>query len=190
MSPVYEATTFENLSASLFFNSVCVRLVAVYWPPGTKPGLFLTEFSAYLEQLVNRTGKLVILGDYNIHLDDSLNPFSQNFLSTINSFGIVQHVCDTTRESNQPNLLKVTWGYDWTGTTWKVAGDDFGENRPMLETRHPDFYELLGWKPLLFAKLGFKKNRSQTGFDVFFALGHYPTTKLEFDPSPHLRIGS
>ena len=99
VAPVFEATTFEHLSVSLFFNSVCIRLVIIYRPPSTNAGLFLSEFATYVEQLAITTGKLLIVGDFNIHLDSPSCPFSEKFLSTITSFGLCQHVRDPTHVS-------------------------------------------------------------------------------------------
>ena len=139
MSPVFEATTFEHLSASLFFNSVCVRLVVVYRPPSTKPSLFLTEFSAYLEQLVIMTGKLLIVGDFNIHLDDSSNLFSQKFLSTIKSFGLEQHVSDPTHVSGHVLDLVLSRPADRTIADCFVSGlvSDHFVVRCLIRTHRP-----------------------------------------------------
>jgi hypothetical protein len=41
-------------------------------------------------------GRLLVVGDFNIHVDNLGNLFSFKFISLIESFGLVQHVLDPT----------------------------------------------------------------------------------------------
>jgi exonuclease III len=61
--------TYEYMSLALTVNSVAVRLVVVYRPPKSSVSCFIQEFSDYLELLSASTGKLLIMGDFNIHVD-------------------------------------------------------------------------------------------------------------------------
>jgi hypothetical protein len=71
-------------------------MVTVYRPPSSKPELFLEEFAGCLELLVAIPGRLLVVGDFNIHVDNLGNPFSCKFISLIESFDLVQHVLDPT----------------------------------------------------------------------------------------------
>lgn len=76
-------SSFEHLAVQLRFNSSCVRLVVVYRPQtqSTKcsDGQFLTEFSSFLQPLVESPGKLLIVGDFNIHVDVTTGSTASHF---------------------------------------------------------------------------------------------------------------
>ena len=64
-------TSFELMEAVLTICSVSLRLIVIYrMPPskinGLKTGTFYEEFSEYLEKLSCASGKVIILGDFNI----------------------------------------------------------------------------------------------------------------------------
>ena len=42
------------------------------------------------------SGKLVLLGDFNVHLDNISNPEGRQLTVLLTSFGMEQHVCDST----------------------------------------------------------------------------------------------
>ncbi len=57
------------------------NLITVY-PPSLSSDLFLSDFSSYLEILAASTLKVMIVGDFNIHIDDpTYNYVGRNFLS-------------------------------------------------------------------------------------------------------------
>ena len=45
-----------------------------------------------MEKNINSTGKLVLTGDFNIHINDKSNPDSIIFHDILDSFGVVNHV--------------------------------------------------------------------------------------------------
>ena len=53
---------------------------------------FLSEFASYLEILATHSRNIVIVGDFNLHLDDPNDPSAINFVNLIESHGIVQYV--------------------------------------------------------------------------------------------------
>ena len=73
--PLTEAGSFEHISGVIPFNGTCIRVIAIYRvPPSTnnkiKKSDFLKDFSGLLEIVSTLPGKLVILGDFNLHLED------------------------------------------------------------------------------------------------------------------------
>ena len=90
------ATTFEFLPISATTNSACLLIVIIYRPPSSNFKSFISEFSSFLELVATAAGKLIIVGDFNIHIDNSLSPVSRQFLSLIDSFDISQHVREPT----------------------------------------------------------------------------------------------
>jgi hypothetical protein len=101
--------SFENLMVLLRFNSVCVRLVIVYRPPSQSTkcseGIFLSEFSDFLQSLALSAGKLLLVGDFNI--EKATNSTSTKLLSLLDSHGLTQHVKGLTHIGGCYSLL--TW---------------------------------------------------------------------------------
>jgi hypothetical protein len=87
---------FEFLAASLTTNSTCFTLLVIYRPPSHKPNQFIDEFASLLEFLVHSPGILLIVGDFNIHVDDKSCQLGQSFHSLIDSFDLQQHVSDSS----------------------------------------------------------------------------------------------
>lgn len=92
----FVALSFEFLAASLTTNSTCFTLLVIYRPPSHKPNQFIDEFASLLEFLVHSPGLLLIVGDFNIHVDDKSCQLGQSFLSLIDSFDLQQHVSDSS----------------------------------------------------------------------------------------------
>jgi hypothetical protein len=88
--------SFEHMVVLLRLNSICIRLVIVYRPPSqlTKcsEGQFLSDFSDFLQLIVVSGGKLLIVGDFNIHTDVGANPTAIKFQSILHLSGLSQHV--------------------------------------------------------------------------------------------------
>ena len=53
-------------------------------PPGPN-NCFLTEFAEFLSSVVAELDKVMIYGDFNIHVDDASDKFAAEFLSTTQS---------------------------------------------------------------------------------------------------------
>ena len=74
----------------------CFTLLVIYRPPSHKPNQFIDEFASLLEFLVHSPGLLLIVDDFNIHVDDKSCQLGQSFLSLIDSFDLQQHVSDSS----------------------------------------------------------------------------------------------
>jgi hypothetical protein len=92
--------SFEHMVLSLTINAVCIRLIVVYCPPKSKPSLpfqcLMKELATYLECLSVSSGKVIIVGDFNLHID---NPDDSNvirFVALLESLSWVQHVKGAT----------------------------------------------------------------------------------------------
>ena len=94
------STTFEALCLSIATPRGSVTLLTVYRPGSAPPTeLFFDEFSSVLESLITRNSQLVILGDFNLHLEDHTSPTSSRFLDLLTQFGLRQHVGEATHRS-------------------------------------------------------------------------------------------
>ena len=96
-----EKVSFEFSDWLIQSESHNIRTVVIYRPPYSDDhkvttGTFFAEFADYVESIVLCSEVLVILGDFNIHLDDSGDCDSIKLLDLIESFGLKQHVVEPT----------------------------------------------------------------------------------------------
>ena len=93
-------TVFESLVCSLSINSSAILLVLLYRPPNSSHVSFLAEFGQFLDHLINVRGNLLIVGDFNIHVDNRDSTFAEDFSSILVSHDLVQHVNEATHVDN------------------------------------------------------------------------------------------
>ena len=104
VSPVnitFSSRAFEHSAVSLTVYSASFYLITVYRPPSLSTDLFLSDFSSYLELLAASTSKVMIVGDFNIHIDDHNNYVGRNFLSLLESFDLTQNVVGPTHDGGR-----------------------------------------------------------------------------------------
>ena len=95
---------FEELQCHVH-TMPAVRLAVIYRPGPSKTNgsnyykTCYAEIGNYIEQLVLTPGALVIVGDFNIHVDDPSDKAAAEFPSLIESFGPKQHVSDPTHRT-------------------------------------------------------------------------------------------
>ena len=105
-----EITQFELLDCII--KVISTRVVVVYIPPPScKSGLryedFAVEWASYIEQFVEVQEELLIVGDFNIHVDSSNNQ-SQSFLDILTANGLIQHVKSSTHQKGHILDLVIT----------------------------------------------------------------------------------
>jgi hypothetical protein len=96
--------SFECQTVLIDVASFTYRFIIVYRvPPSVKNKIqkctFINELGDLLELTATLPGKLVLLGDFNVHIDCSGDQESQQLTSLINSFNLVQHVSGATHVS-------------------------------------------------------------------------------------------
>ena len=85
-----------------------VRLIAVlYRPPSSDVSLFFDKFANYLAHIVTASGYLLIVGDFNFHVD-SQNNAGRRFTGLLHSFNLNQHVSDSTHKNGHTLDLVIT----------------------------------------------------------------------------------
>ena len=57
---------------------------------------FLQEFDEYLDSLTHLPGRLIIAGDFNIHVEDLTDPDTITFIHLISNYGLIQHISIST----------------------------------------------------------------------------------------------
>lgn len=82
--------------------------VLIYRPPGVN-GQFLSEFSDFLASII-KFEKILLLGDFNMAMNDSTSHIAANFLEVTESFNFCQHVSGPTHVRGNTLDLVFTLG--------------------------------------------------------------------------------
>ena len=105
--------TFELLETTLNIDNKSYHIFCVYRPPPSrknklKPSDFLDEFETFLHERLLNLDNVLILGDFNIHIDNTSDPSTKAFLQTLETFDLQQHVNVATHEAGHILDLVVT----------------------------------------------------------------------------------
>ena len=100
--------SFEYLVCRILEKSVAVTTMAIYHPPysatnNNTNAKFIDEFTEYLAESITMYNNIVILGDFNLHINNQENPDTGIFIYTITALGLDQHVDFATH--NKGNIL-------------------------------------------------------------------------------------
>ncbi len=90
-----------------------LALATVYRPPGPYTD-FLKEFADFLSDLLVNVDKALIVGDFDIHVDNTNDALGLAFTDLINSFGVKQNVTGPTHRFNHTLDLIISHGIDLT----------------------------------------------------------------------------
>lgn len=120
--------TFECFSISANISGVSLKLCALYKPPKfAASSQFLEEFSSLVEQLTSSPGELILLGDFNLHVDIPSNHDATKFLNILESTNLLQHVNLPTHQNGHTLDLVITrstgLGVHGIGTNSSVSSD-------------------------------------------------------------------
>ena len=90
-----------------------IRILVIYRPPGRSSyDLFYEEFSKLIEQTAVSPGGLLIVGDFNLHVDDGDNFQARRFVDILESYNLRQHVTRATHISGHTLDLAITKSND------------------------------------------------------------------------------
>jgi hypothetical protein len=111
LEPALNIQTFEY--AILSDTSRSVNFVVVYRPPPSttnklKTSDFLKEFDIFIDHLNISPGKLLLLGDFNIHYDCPGKSDVSHVADTLASSGLLQHVKGPTHKHGHTLDLVIT----------------------------------------------------------------------------------
>ena len=121
-----DPSSFELLSGLIPFGNSCIRVQMIYrMPPSAKnklkKGDFISEFASLLEIVTTLPGKLLIAGDFNIHWEDPNDSEKREFEELLLTFGLQQHVSDSTHLSGHVLDFVITRPDDNIVRSVKVA---------------------------------------------------------------------
>ena len=113
--------SFEILDVNIYVGSIMIHVVSIYRPPYSKQhkytfNCFLTEFGSLMESLITSPGYLLILGDFNIHVDNATCQEARQFIDLITSLGLTQHVNGSTHKKGHTlDLIFTRASESWLG---------------------------------------------------------------------------
>lgn len=100
--------SFECLDMTFVGRKSLRVIVPVYRPPDCiASNLFFEEFTNLLEEITPCPHKLLISGDFNIHIDDSSNGMAQQFIDLLSLVNLAQHVLDLIITRNNSEIFDV-----------------------------------------------------------------------------------
>ncbi|XP_050967090.1 uncharacterized protein LOC127166056 [Labeo rohita] len=102
-------------------------LATVYRPPGHHTD-FLKEFADFISELVLATDKVLIVGDFNIHVDIENDALAAAFTDILNSIGVRQHVSGPTHCQNHTLDLILSHGIDVNAVEILQQSDDISDH--------------------------------------------------------------
>ena len=121
-----QRSSFEISEYILSSDSWRIRLAIVYRPPYSTNhpvtlATFISEFAQYLESFVLCTEPILVCGDFNIHVDNSDDPYASALADLCDSMDLLQHVHSLTQLSGHTLDLIITRKMDSIITSSPVA---------------------------------------------------------------------
>ena len=98
--------SFEHTSWSVSINNKSLTITGIYHPPpkdGITNSMFVDDVTEHLSELLTNKHNNIILGDFNMHIDDPFDPEAGIFNDTMSAFGLIQQVTFPTH--NKGNTL-------------------------------------------------------------------------------------
>ncbi len=117
--PVGASFSFEAQLLNMDLNGPLL-CVLVYRPPKVST-TFIHEFSEFLSNQVSRCDRLLVLGDFNIHVCCPSKAMVKNFMSLMDSLNFVQSVSSHTHNRGHTLDLVLTRGFSvylWNIWCW------------------------------------------------------------------------
>ena len=96
--------SFEHLDLTLNTTKAAIRLITIYRPPQSvknksRADDFFSDFTTFLETLTLSPGHLIIVGDFNFHIDVPENTYGSRFLELLHCANLSHLVHEPTHRS-------------------------------------------------------------------------------------------
>ena len=107
----FKYNSFEHIEVVFTSGSFAFRIVVIYRPPPSATNkftekMFVNEFQDYLEKLYSKSGKLVLVGDFNFHVENTET--CSQFLDIFHDFNLKQHINEPTHKDQGTLDLIIT----------------------------------------------------------------------------------
>ncbi len=116
-------------------SPVMFVLTTVYRPPGHHTD-FIKEAGDFLSELVLAADNVLIVGDFNIHIDNEKDALGSAFIDILNYIGVRQHVSGPTHCRNHTLHLILSHGIDVNGIEVLQQSDDVSDHYIVLCKLH------------------------------------------------------
>ena len=105
--------TFEHMVVNVNSSGQHIKVITIYRPePSSKNNYnmsdFFTEFSNFLAMHQNNNSQIIILGDFNFHINKPTNTNTAKFLDILEMFDLTQAVNDITHKNGNTLDLVIT----------------------------------------------------------------------------------
>ena len=109
VNPSKRFRSFEYIDTVIKSSSKTFRLVVVYRPlplkkNGSTSELFFEDFGSILKHLATEKGQIMVVCDFNFHIDDHKNSCAGKFMESLQTFDYAQHVEQPTHKVMDPAL--------------------------------------------------------------------------------------
>ena len=123
--------SFECLE--IIFNTANshYRFICIYRPPPSVKNkltvnMFMSEFQQFLMDRTLLLDKMIMLGDFNFHVDVPADPDANKFLNILDSFNLRQHIHEPTHISGHTLDLVITNVLDESSAVSNIVVDQPG----------------------------------------------------------------
>ncbi len=108
-----EKRSFEYSEWMVSWNNIKLKLCVIYHIPYSQAhpvsdATFMKEIEDYFDSVVLCNELLLIVGDFNIHVDDDSDYYGREFCDLFSGFGLVNHVTVPTHDSGHTLDLIIT----------------------------------------------------------------------------------
>ena len=125
-----KSSKYNSFEVMVLYVTLCKLtfvLATVYRPPGHHTD-FIKEFAAFLSELVLTADKVLVVGDFNIHVDNKKDSLGLAFTDILNSIGVRQHVSGPTHCRNHTLDLILSHGIDIDAVEILQQSDDISDH--------------------------------------------------------------
>ena len=104
----FDHSSFELARVSLAMTQQTVNFFRVYHPPPSRKNkqtdsMFVDQLHSLLEHCNSLHGSSLVLGDFNVHYDNPLNPTTSKVMDLLTTFNLTQAVSQPTH--NKGHIL-------------------------------------------------------------------------------------
>ena len=146
--------TFELIETKLQTSGEAIRICVVYRPPAGSIVEFMEEFTHFIDGHTTTTGRLLIVGDFNIHYEATRDSQVRAFRSLLDAMNLHQLVQEPTHEKGHTLDLLLT----------REDEADMVSNlgvSPLVMSDHYTLAFLLPWKKTGFSKTSIKSRNTK-----------------------------
>ena len=111
-SNTYDYSSMKCTDFVVSLPGLSLNMAVMYRPPNKSVLSFANDLLDYMERNINSPGKLLLTGDFNIHVNNLESPDTNTFLDVLDSFGLHFDIEFLTHCLNNTLDLVITSGQD------------------------------------------------------------------------------